>query len=574
MRDDLPPELFDMGIPEGEEPPHDGDLSFTQPENIVPLGHDRGIYYYLSRATGQVEAIPAASHTRAMLSHLASEANFWQHSVFWRDKKGVDWDAAADHYRTECRKVGIFDPERLRGRGVWIDEGRVVLHVGDGLVVGGSKGPLDLSGSRYVYEHARRLDVRIGVSCTTLEAKRFLDLCCAAPWEAPAHMGRLLAGWCVIAMVCGALPWRPHLWLTSEAGSGKSWVLDHIIKPIVGALALKVQSKTTEAGIRQALGADSLPVLFDEAETQNDRDRERIQLVLDLARQASTEDGAQIVKGTARGAAQYFRIRSCFCFFSVNMAMHQAADQSRTVVLALKPSDDLEKRLEDFNKLKAILADVMTPDLPPNLLARTLKLLPAIRQNSEIFANAIARSGATRRVGDTYGVLLAGAWSLRSSNVASAAEADAFVAGQDWVKEAFSEMKSAESEWQTALMIAMRHSERVTNTNGKNEDIPIGELVQVVVTGRSEMGSINPTDASMALRRMGLKVGEYQDSKVLFVANRAVVLDKVFATTQWGACWLRTLSRVPGAIRNAAIHRLPTPTKCMALPIETIIGPD
>jgi hypothetical protein len=52
-------------------------------------------------------------------------------------------------------------------------------------------------------------------------------------------------------VLCGALAWRPHLWLVSEAGGGKSWVLDNIVRPALRALALQVQSKTTEAGLRR-----------------------------------------------------------------------------------------------------------------------------------------------------------------------------------------------------------------------------------------------------------------------------------------------------------------------------------
>ena len=156
--------------------------------------------------------------------------------------------------------------------------------------------------------------VDLGKPLSTTEANKLRTLCAAAPWEEPDHMGQLLAGWRVIAPVCGAMPWRPHLWLAGEAGSGKTWVVDNIIKPLIGQVALPVQSKTTEAGIRQTLRCNALPVIFDEAETQNEDDRKRMQLVLDLARQASSEDGAAIVKGSSAGKASMYRVRSCFLF--------------------------------------------------------------------------------------------------------------------------------------------------------------------------------------------------------------------------------------------------------------------
>jgi nucleoid-associated protein YgaU len=32
----------------------------------------------------------------------------------------------------------------------------------------------------------------------------------------------LLAGWIALAPICGAMRWRPHLWLTAAAGAGKA----------------------------------------------------------------------------------------------------------------------------------------------------------------------------------------------------------------------------------------------------------------------------------------------------------------------------------------------------------------
>src|SRR3546814_12688673 len=80
---------------------------------------------------------------------------------------------------------------------------------------------------------------------------------------------RSLAGWIAIAVICGALNWRPHVWLTGSSGSGKSWLLDNVIRPLIGAIAVYCQSNSTEAGIRQTLATDARPVLFDEAESED-----------------------------------------------------------------------------------------------------------------------------------------------------------------------------------------------------------------------------------------------------------------------------------------------------------------
>jgi putative DNA primase/helicase len=512
-------------------------------EHIIPLGLDRGIYYYLSTATGQIEPVQAHGHTRAMLTHLASEAYYWQRTRFI-NKAGVDWNAAADDLRMRCRAVDIFDPDRVRGRGAWLDKGRSVLHLGNRCIVNGVEGSRIVPESGYCYEKTPTMDIQLGDPLGDAEANAFRSLCASLSWEEPEHMGNMLAGWCVIAPVCGAMPWRPHLWLSGESGSGKSWALDNLIKPVIGSIAFEVQSKTTEAGIRQTLGCDARPVIFDEAETQNDRDTERVQLVLDLARQASNEDGAAIVKGSSSGKAMQYRIRSCFLFSAINNGVTQTADENRMVQLTLTVETDMAKRAEAFVKLKEQHARCMAPGFPGRLLARTLALLPVIRENAEIFACAIARAGNSRRMGDTCGVILAGAWSLRSSGVISVSEADRVVRETRWVKEAVAKVE-AEADWQKAMSHLMQHRTRV-----RGEDVPVGELIRICVTGQSD-GSMSFTDAERELHRMGMKAElDYNGNHELLMATKSTSGDEIFRKTPWANSWGKTLSRMPGARKN------------------------
>lgn len=70
---------------------------------------------------------------------------------------------------------------------------------------------------------------------------------------------------------------------------------------LLGDFALPVVGNTTEAFIRQALRSDALPVVIDEAESNEKADQQRIQQILALARYASSETRASIGKGSAAG---------------------------------------------------------------------------------------------------------------------------------------------------------------------------------------------------------------------------------------------------------------------------------
>src|SRR3546814_11852624 len=77
-----------------------------------------------------------------------------------------------------------------------------------------------------------------------------------------------------------------------------SWLLDTVIRPLIGAIAVYCQSNSTEAGIRQTLATDARPVLFDEAESEDAKAQLRLQQVLELALQSTSETGARILTGT------------------------------------------------------------------------------------------------------------------------------------------------------------------------------------------------------------------------------------------------------------------------------------
>lgn len=560
-----PPPSFDDGPAYGDEPPPHEPEADPDTSPFIALGHNRGRYFFYTRRGRQVlELSPRDLRSDACLLQLAP-LRWWEGA--FPGKETFNAKAAADALMDACFTRGIYDPDTMRGRGAWLDDGRAVLHLGNHLSVDGETVALDRFRSQHVYEQARRLHLDAAAEpLSTKEAARLLDLCRMPAWEDQEAHGRLLAGWLVAASVCGAMPWRPHLWITSEAGGGKSWVLDNLVRPILGGLALRVQSKTSEAGIRAELGVDARPVVFDEAETQNQRDRERMQQILDLARQASSEDGGVIIKGTADGGTRRYRIRSCFVFASVNLGLSQAADESRTVVLTLAPPTDPVERADRFDRMREAHAEILTPEFPARLLARTLSLLPTIRANAEVFAAAIARSGASRRTGDTLGVLLAGAWSLRSGRAATAAEAEAFIAGQAWVQDS-ARQASADPEWKRALQHLMQAEARFTNGNGRTEMTTLGVLI-AAAAGMTD-DTHPPRDADRFLRERGLRVKDGH----LFVFGRSTEVARVFADSPWATGWLETLARTPGAKRNAP-HRF-TPTlqgKALKIPMEAVTG--
>jgi len=129
--------------------------------------------------------------------------------------------------------------------------------------------------------------------------------------------------------------------------------MERIIKFLVGDSGVVVQGKTTEAGVRGLLQSDARPVLFDESDVEDQRDIDRIQSILTLARSASYSDGGGIVKGTQTGLSRTYRIRSMFAFASIGVQVTKQSDRSRFTILGLnafeKEKQDFKSFVEDWN---------------------------------------------------------------------------------------------------------------------------------------------------------------------------------------------------------------------------------
>lgn len=519
----------------------------------VPLGYNQGCYYYLNREEGQIREIPMAGHSSTSLMGLA-RLSFWQQR--FKGPKGPDWIAAIDFMVASCRKIGVFSPEIVRGRGVSYDNGRSVLHLGDKLLVDGIPQPsLTIEKSSYIYERSGALKINLGKPLSTDETYKLLDIANMFSWQAP-DMGLLLAGWIVSAPICGALPWRTHLWLTGQTGAGKSYIVSNFVNPLVGPLAIPVQSKTTEAGIRQHLKLDARPIIFDEPETQNERDRDRVQQVLDLARQASSEDGFDILKGTATGKEVRFRIRSSFLFSSINFGAVQAADENRIVPVTLVRMDDKIEGAQNFDRIKEMIRDHITDDFADRLLSRTLMLLPVIRANVKTFSRALSEKVSSRQA-DTIGCLVACVYSLQSENKITLEEAEKFIADKSWVTMATNRTET-DSDHEKALSFLLEQVIRATPSC----EWSIAEAIKMVADDPYH-------DAAKVLGRNGIRVKEGN----VYLARSHYIIDKFYQNTAWARVWDKTLLQMREAYPGQTTMDFAGAKKRpVVIPLERILG--
>jgi putative DNA primase/helicase len=529
----------------------------AEPDPIKPspggyftcLGFDGDAYYYQPHGTGQVVRLSRSSHTGTNLVALAP-LGYWDNAAPG-GRSGPNWTLAASQLFEQQAKVGVYSPDRIRGRGAWWDHGRSVLHLGNRLVVDGQAREITdrLPGSPYLYQRLAALDSLNGLApLTDQEAYPLLDLASRFHWEVPAS-GMLLAGWVTLAPICGAIEWRPHAWLTAAAGSGKSAILDRFVGPLLGPVALWPEGNTTEAFIRQELRADALPVVFDEAESNEKRDQERIQSILSLARVASSSGRGVIGKGGADGSSQRYVIRSMFLMSSIATALKQGADRSRFAQLTLRNPSEMpkEQRKAHWEALDRDLDRFITDDIGRRLLARTTSLIPVIRDSIKVFRRVAADHFDSQRLGDQYGTLLAGAWSLMSTEVVTDDRARKMITDEDW--EPYSQATEVPDE-RRCIQRILQHQVRV-EADERVCNRSLGELVEIAVQHRMDR-EVTVRQASDAMSRHGLKVDA--DEKLLLISNTAEAVATILRDTAWAHSWSTVLSRLPGASKTGAVR--------------------
>lgn len=523
--------------------PESGDNMFQANEHFRMLGYDKDensrlVYFFFSFDAKAVIKLSPSSMTKSNLMMLAP-LNWWEQN-FPGGKTRIDADAAQQFLIYHSHQVGTFKEKFIRGRGAWVDEGKFIIHTGDMLLVNGDAIPLKSFRSRYVYEIGERLGFGMTQPLPAVEASKLIDKVKWLLWEREIN-AYLLAGWCVIAPFCGILQWRPHIWVTGPAGSGKSWVMDNVVKKLLGDTALVVQGKTTEAGVRGLLQNDARAVLFDESDVDNNNDKERVQNVLALARSSSYHDGGQIGKGTQSGGSRTYTMRSCFAFSSIGVQLNQQSDRSRFSILGLI-SFEGKRTKDDFMEFEKDWTRLVTDDFVNGLQSRTMSLLPVILKNSRTFADAVAHVIGQRRIGDQVGGMLAGAYSLSSSKEITYEKAIEWVKARDWSDERGLELTKDEYRLFGRLMGSIT---KIESEVGPHKERSIGEIILVASHKRTEIG-LTSEMASNRLRRIGIRIIDDR----IYISNTADSIVAMLRDTPWVNNYNKILERLPGASKE------------------------
>jgi putative DNA primase/helicase len=291
--------------------------------------------------------------------------------------------------------------------------------------------------------------------------------------------------------------------------------------------------------------------VFDEAESEDRASQLRFDKVLELARQASTETGAGIVKGSANGGAVTYLIRSMFLFASIGVAAVKKADVSRVTVLPLRKNTGPFAQ-QEFDAIKRLWRETIgSPGYCTRFRSRALRFAKVIRANAETFSAVAVEFTGDKRSADQIGTLLAGAYGLASNREITREAAQEWMASQDWTGFRSEDVDNDENQCVSHLFAAHLRFEM----HGHGTTMSVSEVVEAI----REIPENTPLEGERVKRDEFKKVlirhGLRLSSGRLYVANRHQLLERIFGDTAWAnAKWRQQIERVGGAEKHEVMN--------------------
>lgn len=556
------------------EPPIGG---FFGPPEILPddclvkaLGRQGSMYYFLD-CKGQLEAMEAAQIGRMKIISLFGGTRYliatWP--AYTRDGQ-----PRTDEFKhglvgpmlvKSCSDKPLFDPkERVRRHGAWVEEdGSLVFHCGDILHVVSQHGDHSRRGTGLrnglLYPAAKRtpepiLDAQDDAygAAATLYKKL-----CTWNWSRGETDAKLMFGWICAALLAAAQPWRPMIWVTGTAGSGKS-SLSKLVEWTLGGIDSVIKSENaTPASIFQLVGQSSLPVVLDEVEAK--ANNKRTHEVIELARLAAS--GGALTRGGADGTPLNFVARNCFFFSSILIPPLKSQDVSRMAILNL---DKIE--WEGASKRD----ETPDPDAEDEILGRQrdwvrvgrelrgglIRAWPRYKLTFAAYRRALASKGHDARGADQFGALGA-AYDCVMYDGFSDAHAQTWAAALPAAE--LAEIRARQST-EAACLSHLLSAPVDVHRGGKKQTV--GHWLQEARNAKLHKDTANRNEADEVLKGCGIVL--YRDARDanpdarkrlwwIAVSNTHQEVARIFNGTDWSGdagvtgTWAQAISRLPDA---------------------------
>jgi len=499
------------------------------------MGFDDGGHYFLPSGSHTIKRIGQGSFTKSKLFELAS-LSFWLSQ--FPMKRGIDIDSAIDWTIRESEKKGFFQPNAVRGTGVWRDNDKIIINTGTHCVNGSGK-PIKNFETKYYYVISdRKMGAFQGASATNEQGKNLIKLFQSQSFEKKVESW-IACGWSLIAPFAGALKWRPHIWITGPTACGKSFLLENLIQPICGPIAEIGTGKTSAPGVYRALKSSAAPVIMDEMEPgKNKETRLRIEEKLELARNASSDFSSNMSLANKGGGVDRFCIRSPFCFSSVIPYFPGEAIENRFLICRLKNFNKAKNKRKNTKKI--IDTGLM---IDPGIFRRRIyKNLKTIIKNIEILRNIIYSETLNNRKADNLAPIFAALYMMTEES-----ELDKTIS--ESVIELLNEMESEQLESDEDKLLRY-----ILDYQVRTRDLDSVSMAEIMLENKEDFPD---EDKKNILLRHGMRIYNFSGDRktYLAIAKNHQTLNRLLENTQYQGRYLDILKRHPAAIDKSVTIR-------------------
>lgn len=439
------------------------------------LGHEsEQVVFQIVKSGEIIKRKYEALHSESVLLITLCDDYFWWLSLFNDDCRKLTASrriSIAGAMRAVAIDKGQYASDRECGVGVWRHDKQYIINVGSKVIElpGGKSSSLaEISNEQTIFHIGARQ--RLAAQGEHSQLTRLFDALLKYRWRSVLD-GYMFCGWLCAAAVGGALKYRPHVWLSGEYGTGKSYLIDEVARRFFSKWGVSILPGTTISGLRRLMKLTSCPVIFDEAEARG-RNAELLRDEISAIMKCASSGEGVIVHGAARGEGVVkYSPRSCFLLSSIVQSSLDSATSSRITSLELsaKPVDDwdavrtsIERALDD------------APAMLSYLLYSTEQIVAAADYGYRFFLE----KGKTTRQSFQLGTLLGvGAWAKTGEVSGDAIEDELIYFNDDRLPK--SEMRTEGSR----LLDVLLHLE-VAKTK---DDVAPKTLLEASVSGAIEL---------------------------------------------------------------------------------------
>lgn len=507
----------------------------------IPLGFTRDGNYALRDQVRNIVLLASAQQLLSMQYLLGlCGSEFWA-AQFPAKKAAFDSMGAGEALIAAAKRQGPFNPMTVRGRGIWREGDRIVVNLGAPV-------PEDVKHLYLCFE-----PIPFGPAAP-FDASRLLRFLQLFNWRNPQD-AMLLLGWLALAPICGVLNWRPHCFLYGPPRCGKT-TIHTLAAQLLRPLVISTDGQSSEAGIRQTLGPDSLPVIIDEFES--DQSGASLKGVLRLARSASSAENP-VLRGTPEGKAMQFSLRTSFFFCAVNPSHMSQADQTRILLLELKmhASDHaVAQKIVEEESYFASLGSAWAA----HMVSSAAHIAPAL----EILEKVMPSSD--RRHRQNMATLLAASFVALNGRPPAVDEAKALAREYTATVELHAE-EAQRDDAMECLDFLLSHVV---------DDYPLGHWLgaELKNTGLAKKNK-NTTAARIASIYQMMIRADGDNQPGLYIRNGSPQVEKLFEGTRWGgAAWQKALRKIEGVIiPRDPVHFPAGKSRCVVLPLDLVPEP-